>query len=96
MLKKSDKTNLSHNSLHKSASNLKKINRVKVQTGIGTKTKIASKDDYTFSVPKKYKYYTNRTLLIGAPNVGKSTFFNHISNGTATVSNIDRMTGDTN
>ncbi|MCF0227795.1 MAG: 50S ribosome-binding GTPase, partial [Malacoplasma sp.] len=96
MLKKSDKTNLSHNSLHKSASNLKKINRVKVQTGIGTKTKIASKDDYTFSVPKKYKYYTNRTLLIGAPNVGKSTFFNHISNGTATVSNIDRMTVDTN
>ena len=53
MLKKSDKTNLSHNSLHKSASNLKKINRVKGQTGIGTKTKIASKDDYTFSFPKK-------------------------------------------
>ena len=96
MLKKSDKTNLSQNSLQKSATNLEKINRVKIETGIGTKDKIASKDDYTFSVPKKYKYLTNRTLLIGAPNVGKSTFFNHITNGTATVSNIDRMTVDTN
>ena len=30
--------------------------------------------------------------MIGAPNVGKSTFFNKITNGTAAVSNIDRLT----
>lgn len=33
-----------------------------------------------------------RYLLIGAPNVGKSTFFNKITTATAMVSNIDRMT----
>jgi ferrous iron transport protein B len=32
--------------------------------------------------------------LIGAPNVGKSTFFNKITTSTAMVSNIDRMTND--
>ena len=31
-------------------------------------------------------------LLIGAPNVGKSTIFNLLTNSTAIVSNIDRMT----
>ena len=31
-------------------------------------------------------------LLIGAPNVGKSTFFNLLTSSTAVVSNIDRMT----
>lgn len=35
-----------------------------------------------------------RYLLIGAPNVGKSTFFNKITTSTAMVSNIDRMTND--
>ncbi len=34
----------------------------------------------------------NSVFLIGAPNVGKSTFFNKITNGTAAVSNIDRLT----
>jgi ferrous iron transport protein B len=33
-------------------------------------------------------------LLIGAPNVGKSTFFNKITTSTAMVSNIDRMTNN--
>ena len=96
MSKKLKKTNLTKNSLEKSATNLEKINERKVETGIGTTQQIARKDDYTFSVPKKYKFFTNRNLLIGAPNVGKSTFFNHITNGTASVSNIDRMTVDTN
>ena len=31
-------------------------------------------------------------LLIGAPNVGKSTLFNLLTTSTAIVSNIDRMT----
>lgn len=35
---------------------------------------------------------SNNILLIGAPNVGKSTFFNKITNGTVAVSNIDRLT----
>ncbi|MCQ2747964.1 MAG: 50S ribosome-binding GTPase [Mycoplasmoidaceae bacterium] len=35
----------------------------------------------------------NKTfLLIGAPNVGKSTIFNLLTNSTAIVSNVDRMT----
>lgn len=34
----------------------------------------------------------NTYLLIGAPNVGKSTFFNKVSTGTAEVSNFDRLT----
>lgn len=34
----------------------------------------------------------NNYLLIGAPNVGKSTIFNLLTNATAIVSNIDRMT----
>ncbi|MDE7434157.1 MAG: 50S ribosome-binding GTPase [Mycoplasmoidaceae bacterium] len=34
----------------------------------------------------------NKVILIGAPNTGKSTFFNKITNGTAAVSNIDRLT----
>jgi len=33
-------------------------------------------------------------LLIGAPNVGKSTFFNKVTTSVADVSNIDRMTVD--
>ncbi len=35
---------------------------------------------------------SDNILLIGAPNVGKSTFFNKITNGTVAVSNIDRLT----
>lgn len=35
-------------------------------------------------------------LLIGAPNVGKSTFFNKVSTGTAEVSNFDRLTVNAN
>lgn len=34
----------------------------------------------------------NAYLLIGAPNVGKSTVFNLLTTSTAIVSNIDRMT----
>lgn len=34
----------------------------------------------------------NTYLLIGAPNTGKSTIFNLVTNSTAVVSNIDRMT----
>lgn len=41
---------------------------------------------------RKLKQLTNNVVLIGAPNVGKSTFFNKITNGTAAVSNIDRLT----
>jgi ferrous iron transport protein B len=35
-------------------------------------------------------------LLLGTPNVGKSTFFNMVSTSTAAVSNIDRMTVEEN
>ena len=35
-------------------------------------------------------------LLLGTPNVGKSTFFNKISVGTSAVSNIDRLTVSNN
>ena len=35
-------------------------------------------------------------LLIGAPNVGKSTFFNKVTTGTAEVSNFDRLTVNAN
>ncbi|MBQ6970330.1 50S ribosome-binding GTPase [bacterium] len=31
-------------------------------------------------------------LLVGTPNVGKSTIFNHLTTSVALVSNIDRMT----
>lgn len=38
------------------------------------------------------KETSNKYLLVGAPNVGKSTIFNLLTNSTAIVSNIDRMT----
>lgn len=38
------------------------------------------------------KYEGNTYLLVGAPNVGKSTVFNLLTTSTAIVSNIDRMT----
>lgn len=41
---------------------------------------------------KKINQLNNNIVLIGSPNVGKSTFFNKITNGTAAVSNIDRLT----
>ena len=41
---------------------------------------------------KRINQLNNNVVLIGAPNVGKSTFFNKITNGTAAVSNIDRLT----
>jgi ferrous iron transport protein B len=48
----------------------------------------------SFFKHKKKVNIRNRYLLIGAPNVGKSTFFNKITTSTAMVSNIDRMTND--
>jgi ferrous iron transport protein B len=39
-----------------------------------------------------YKNIKNRFILLGTPNVGKSTFFNKITTANAVVSNIDRMT----
>lgn len=41
---------------------------------------------------KKINQFKNNVILIGSPNVGKSTFFNKITNGTAAVSNVDRLT----
>ena len=41
---------------------------------------------------KQLKKVKDYYLLIGTPNVGKSTFFNKVSKSTANVSNIDRLT----
>lgn len=41
-----------------------------------------------------FKNIKQKALLIGCPNVGKSTFFNKVTTSTASVSNIDRMTVD--
>ena len=52
------------------------------------------KDFHCCNTKSKYLDAKTITLLIGAPNVGKSTFFNKITTSTASVSNIDRMTVD--
>jgi ferrous iron transport protein B len=44
-------------------------------------------EHHKFHIDDKRKF-----LLLGTPNVGKSTFFNKITTATAMVSNIDRMT----
>jgi ferrous iron transport protein B len=54
-----------------------------------------SSDADIFNKPtqeKRLKKIKDYYLLIGAPNVGKSTFFNKVSKSTANVSNIDRLT----
>jgi ferrous iron transport protein B len=40
----------------------------------------------------KFSDVHSRFLLLGTPNVGKSTFFNKLTTATAMVSNIDRLT----
>lgn len=40
----------------------------------------------------KKNHIKNNYLLIGVPNVGKSSFFNYATHSTTMVSNIDRMT----
>jgi ferrous iron transport protein B len=40
----------------------------------------------------RFKNIKQTYLLIGSPNVGKSTFFNKITTSTAMVSNVDRLT----
>lgn len=42
----------------------------------------------------KHHFFANKDtyLLIGTPNVGKSTFFNKVSTGTSEISNFDRLT----
>jgi len=54
-----------------------------------------SSDAHNFDKPaqdKQLKKVKDYYLLIGTPNVGKSTFFNKVSKSTANVSNIDRLT----
>jgi ferrous iron transport protein B len=54
-----------------------------------------SSDAHNFGKPaqdKQLKKVKDYYLLIGTPNVGKSTFFNKVSKSTANVSNIDRLT----
>jgi ferrous iron transport protein B len=41
---------------------------------------------------QRFKNVRETYLLLGTPNVGKSTFFNKITTATAAVSNIDRLT----
>ncbi|AHF57405.1 ferrous iron transport protein B [Spiroplasma eriocheiris] len=41
--------------------------------------------------PKK-KDKNNYFLLVGSPNIGKSTFFNHLTNKTTIIGNFDRTT----
>jgi len=46
------------------------------------------------NVLAKHHFFADKDtyLLIGAPNVGKSTFFNKVSTGTSEISNFDRLT----
>lgn len=75
------------------AKNISKINQIKINSFYSSDSK---KDKYFVDIPKKFKAINNRYLLIGAPNVGKSTFFNKASKSVANVSNVDRLTVSSN
>ncbi len=80
----------------KTKNNFQKINQIKLKSDHDLSTNFLEKYDHVISIPRKFKYLENRILLIGAPNVGKSTLFNHLTNSVASVSNIDRLTVSTN
>lgn len=89
----SKKSKISNTNQNLNTQNLTKLNQVK------TSNFYSSQDDkkkYFVDIPKKFKAINNRYLLIGAPNVGKSTFFNKASYSVANVSNIDRLTVSSN
>ncbi len=73
-----------------------KLNQIKQHVCVKHLCDCEECKEYLVKIPTKFANFSKKTLLIGAPNVGKSTLFNKITNGTASVSNIDRMTVDSN
>ena len=80
----------------------KKSNQIYSEKTDNQKLSVVDKQQYFFSSnaeifdkptqEKQLNKIKDFYLLIGTPNVGKSTFFNKVSKATASVSNIDRLT----
>ncbi len=82
---------------HKKLTNTQtKLNQIKHKICVDHLCNCEECQGYTVTIPRKYLSAKKSALLIGSPNVGKSTLFNKITTSIAPVSNIDRMTVDSN